>query len=39
MIGQSFGAAIYKRKEDGTFELVNQRISRPQQGTVVMRIG
>lgn len=39
MIGQSFGAAIYRKKEDGTFELVSQRISRPQQGTVVMRIG
>lgn len=38
MIGQSFGAAIYKKKEDGTFELVNQRISHPQEGTVLVKI-
>jgi hypothetical protein len=39
MIGQSFGASIYRKRVDGTFELENQRVSRPQQGSVVLRIG
>jgi hypothetical protein len=38
MIGSSFGAAIYKKREDDTFELVNQRIARPQEGTVLVKI-